>query len=72
MQQTILVTGSTDGIGFATAKTLVSRGQYVLLHGRNASKLAEAEATLSRLPGGGRVEGYAADLSIMATVTLRL
>jgi len=30
--------------------------------------LAEAEAALSELPGGGRVEGYTADLSVMANV----
>ena len=39
MQKTILVTGSTDGIGLETAKMLVSQGHHVLLHGRNPSKL---------------------------------
>ena len=68
MQKTILVTGSTDGIGLETARMLVSRGQHVLLHGRNQSKLEEAEKTLSALPGGGRVESYVADLSRMADV----
>ena len=66
MQKTILVTGSTDGIGLETARMLVSRGQHLLLHGRNQSKLEEAEKTLSALPGGGRVESYVADLSRMA------
>ena len=68
MQKTILVTGSTDGIGFETARMLVSRGQHVLLHGRNQSKLEGAEKTLSALPGGGRAESYVADLSRMADV----
>ena len=68
MQKTILVTGATDGIGLETARMLVSRGQHVLLHGRNQSKLEEAEKTLSALPGGGRVESYVADLSRMADV----
>lgn len=68
MQKTILVTGSTDGIGLETARMLVSRGQHVLLHGRSQSKLEEAEKTLSALPGGGRVESYVADLSRMADV----
>jgi NAD(P)-dependent dehydrogenase (short-subunit alcohol dehydrogenase family) len=68
MQKTILVTGSTDGIGLETAKMLVSLGHHVLLHGRNPSKLEEAEKTLSALPGGGHVESYVADLSRMADV----
>ena len=68
MQETILVTGSSDGIGLATAKMLVSLGHHVLLHGRNPGKLADAEQTLSGLPGGGRVESYVADLSRMDDV----
>jgi NAD(P)-dependent dehydrogenase (short-subunit alcohol dehydrogenase family) len=68
MQRIILVTGSTDGIGLATARMLVSLGHHVLLHGRNPSKLEEVEKTLSALPLGGRVESYVADLSRMADV----
>jgi len=34
----ILITGSTDGIGKATAKTLTKQGHTVIIHGRNASK----------------------------------
>ena len=68
MQKTILVTGSTDGIGLATAKILVSLGHNVLLHGRNRSKLDDAEKALTALQGGGRVESYVADLSRMADV----
>lgn len=68
MQKTILVTGSTDGIGLEAAKMLVSQGHHVLLHGRNPAKLEAVETTLAALPGGGRVEGYVADLSRMAEV----
>jgi len=35
MQKTILITGSTDGIGIETAKMLISQGHNVLLHARN-------------------------------------
>ena len=66
--KTVLVTGSTDGIGLETARMLVSQGHTVLLHGRNPAKLADAEQSLSALPGGGRVESHAADLSRMADV----
>jgi NAD(P)-dependent dehydrogenase (short-subunit alcohol dehydrogenase family) len=68
MQKTVLVTGSTDGIGLETAKMLVLAGHHVLLHGRNSAKLEEAEKALSALPGGGDVESYVADLSRMADV----
>ena len=68
MQKTILITGSTDGIGLATAKMLVSQGHHGLLHGRKPEKLKEVERTLSGQPDGGRVESYVADLSRMADV----
>lgn len=68
MAKTILITGSTDGIGLETARMLVSQGHTVLLHGRNPAKLAEVEKELSALPGAGRIEGYVADLSRMAEV----
>lgn len=68
MQKRILVTGSTDGIGFETAKTLVSKGHHVLIHGRNPAKLAETERSLSALPGYDRIESYVADLSNMSEV----
>ena len=68
MQKTILVTGSTDGIGLETARMLVSLGHNVLLHGRNPEKLGKVEKTLSALPDGGRVESYVSDLSHMADV----
>lgn len=68
MQKTILVTGSTDGIGLATAKKLVSLGHNVLLHGRNSKKLADVEQALSQLPGEGKVESYVADLSRRSNV----
>lgn len=63
MSKTILITGSTDGIGLRTAKTLADLGHTILLHGRSQSKL---DATAKELGGG--VETYAADLSRMAEV----
>lgn len=68
MQKTILVTGSTDGIGLATARMLIEMGHHVLIHGRNASKLEDAKQALTRLPGEGSVESYEADLSSMTDV----
>jgi short-subunit dehydrogenase len=63
MQKTILITGSTDGIGLETARMLVLQGNNVLLHGRNPAKLEDVKKTISAVPDGGRVESYMADLS---------
>lgn len=63
MTKTILVTGSTDGIGLLTAQTLAAEGHRVLLHGRNAAKLEAAAKTVK-----GPVEQYLADLSNMADI----
>ncbi|WP_343211674.1 SDR family NAD(P)-dependent oxidoreductase (plasmid) [Aliisedimentitalea scapharcae] len=63
MSQIILITGSTDGIGLLTAKTLAERGHTILLHGRNQAKLDKAVAEV-----GGTTEAYVADLSKLADV----
>ncbi len=68
MTKTILITGSTDGIGLAKANMQVTLGHHVLLHGRNLGKLEKTQQSLSMLPGGGRVEGYVADLSHLPDV----
>lgn len=65
MKQTILITGSTDGIGYETAKLLVGQGHHVLLHGRSQTKLEKVSAELSALTNesSAQVESYQADLS---------
>jgi NAD(P)-dependent dehydrogenase (short-subunit alcohol dehydrogenase family) len=63
MTKTILITGSTDGIGLLTAQTLAAEGHTILLHGRNPAKLEAAAKTV-----GGTTEQYIADLSKMAEV----
>ena len=68
MQKTLIVTGSTDGIGLETAKMLVSKGHKVLIHGRSPAKLEKVKRALSATADGGPVESYVADLSRMADV----
>lgn len=42
-----LVTGASDGIGFALAHDLCYRGFNVILHGRNTAKLQRVKSTLA-------------------------
>lgn len=78
MQKTILITGATDGIGLETAKMLATGGHTLLLHGRNPTKLENAESTVMALSDSSQIERYVADLSVIreaealaATVTAR-
>ncbi|KZN60336.1 SDR family NAD(P)-dependent oxidoreductase [Pseudoalteromonas luteoviolacea] len=64
MKKTVLITGSTDGIGLATARTLLSMGHRVLLHGRSQSKLDSVYSELSEQFGQELLFRYRADLSI--------
>jgi NAD(P)-dependent dehydrogenase (short-subunit alcohol dehydrogenase family) len=70
MPKTILITGSTDGIGLEAAKVLYSQGHHILIHGRSDTKLKAAENALAKPSGDGRVESYLADLSRMADVEM--
>ncbi len=63
MRKTILITGSTDGIGLEAARLLLAEGHRVLLHGRNPGKLDRVEAALNASISGGQTERYVADLS---------
>jgi NAD(P)-dependent dehydrogenase (short-subunit alcohol dehydrogenase family) len=66
--KTILITGSTDGIGLLAAKLFAARGHHVLLHGRNPDKLEAAERMLRSISGVGPVSTYQADLSDLDAV----
>jgi NAD(P)-dependent dehydrogenase (short-subunit alcohol dehydrogenase family) len=59
----ILVTGSTDGIGKATAGALLSLGAEVIIHGRNAKKGQNVQRELKDITGRERPDLLIADLS---------
>jgi NAD(P)-dependent dehydrogenase (short-subunit alcohol dehydrogenase family) len=65
---TILVTGSTDGLGKQTALELARRGAAVLVHGRDPDR---TEATLNEIrdkTGNDRLRAYVADFAELAAV----
>jgi NAD(P)-dependent dehydrogenase (short-subunit alcohol dehydrogenase family) len=66
-EQTILITGSTDGLGEATAERLVRRGATVLVHGRSEQKLERALAKLGA-DQGAPARGLLADLGSLEQV----
>jgi NAD(P)-dependent dehydrogenase (short-subunit alcohol dehydrogenase family) len=55
--KTALISGSTKGIGLASAKLLAAEGAKVILNGRTEAAVAEAK---KQIPGA---EGFAADLA---------
>jgi NAD(P)-dependent dehydrogenase (short-subunit alcohol dehydrogenase family) len=64
-RQTILITGSTDGLGLETARALLGRGATVLLHGRAPQQI---ERALGPLRHRDRAHGFVADLSSLDEV----
>lgn len=66
-QQTILITGSTDGLGLALARELSGRGARVLVHGRDPGRLERAALALGS-GGGGHPGGHLADLASLDQV----
>jgi NAD(P)-dependent dehydrogenase (short-subunit alcohol dehydrogenase family) len=64
--KTVLITGSTDGVGRKVALELGKLGANVLLHGRNAQRAEETADEIRK--GGGSATFYPADLSSLAEV----
>ncbi|MEO1516363.1 MAG: SDR family NAD(P)-dependent oxidoreductase [Bacteroidota bacterium] len=68
MKKSILITGSTDGIGKLAAINLAKDGYSVSLHGRNQDKLDKTIAEVKQLSGSESVDGFVADFSDLASV----
>src|ERR1700681_429647 len=64
--KTALVTGSTSGIGHATALGLADSGANVVVNGRTRAKVDAAVAAISSAAPGSKVAGVAADVSTAA------
>jgi NAD(P)-dependent dehydrogenase (short-subunit alcohol dehydrogenase family) len=63
--KTVLITGSTDGVGRYVAAKLAAAGANVLIHGRDQAR-AKALADEIRREGHGEATFYQADLSSLA------
>lgn len=63
MNKTILITGSTDGIGKLTAIKLANEGYTVFVHGRNAKKLSATISEIKEITNNINIDGFVADLS---------
>jgi len=60
----VFISGSTSGIGFATAQAFLASGANVVINGRSE---ASVDAALTKLGGAGpRLTGFAGDLSTPA------
>jgi uncharacterized oxidoreductase len=64
-QRTILITGGTSGIGFELTRQLLARGNAVIVTGRDARRLADAQR---RLPGLHGVVSDVADPGAIAAL----
>ena len=64
-----LITGSTQGIGFAIAEALASEGAAVLLNGRDAARTQTAAERLRALVPGADVDVAPGDVADPAALT---
>ena len=66
--KTALVTGSTQGIGYAIAQQLLQEGATVIINGRTQARIDEAVNKLKKEIPKARVSGVPADFSKVADV----
>ena len=67
-ETTILVTGSTDGLGKRVALELAERGATVLLHGRDPERCEAVLDEIRSEAGSEKLSSYTADFSSLGAV----
>jgi len=65
--KTVLITGSTDGLGREVAQRVAAMGAHVIIHGRNEERGAAVVRAITT-SGKGSARFYAADLGSIAAV----
>lgn len=68
--KSILITGSTDGIGKAAAEELARLGARVIVHGKSADRCARVAGEIQQLTGNKNVEWIACDLASLGNVAM--
>jgi len=69
MNKTILITGSTDGIGKLTALKLAKEGHTIYVHGRNDAKLQTVISEIKEASNNENIKGFVADFSDLEEVS---
>lgn len=64
----ILITGSSSGIGLATAEALAAMGAKIILAARSADRLQEAAASITTKTGNKNISYYIADFSSQKSI----
>ncbi|HEX7667850.1 MAG TPA: SDR family NAD(P)-dependent oxidoreductase [Polyangiaceae bacterium] len=67
-EQTILVTGATDGLGKGVVIDLAKKGATLLLHGRDPKRISATIDAIHAVAPKGVVRSYTADLASLAAV----
>jgi NAD(P)-dependent dehydrogenase (short-subunit alcohol dehydrogenase family) len=68
MQKTILITGSTDGIGKLAAIKLSKEGHSIYVHGRHPEKLGATISEIKAITQNKNTNGFVADFSDLDSV----
>ena len=67
-EQTILITGTTSGLGQELAQALAQQGATLLLHGRDADRGSEVVRKIKEATGNHRIQFCRGDLSSLTEV----